>query len=58
MNKVYVVTCPQLGWNNVVGVFTYDLFEETLKEAFPDDQYIITERTVESNLDDWRDEDE
>lgn len=41
-SMVYVVTMPELGWDCVVGVFNSDsVSEETLKNTFPEHQYII-----------------
>ena len=51
MNKtVYVVTGLDLGWDCVVGVFTNVNHDELIK-CFPEGEYVITERTIESNLD-------
>jgi hypothetical protein len=55
MKKVYVVTCSQLGWDNIVGVFDEDAVPyEVLQKHFPEDQYYyIDHRTVNTNLDDY-----
>lgn len=47
--KVYVVTCPDLGWDCVVGVYT-DVSIEELKAEYEEDCYVITEKTVEKYL--------
>jgi len=58
MNKiVYVVTGLELGWDCVVGVFK-DVNPDELLKRFPEGQYVIHEKTVEFNLDEWGNEDE
>lgn len=55
MKKVYVVVNLELGWDNVVGVFSWDKFtEEELSECFPsDDDYVIFEKVVDEDLSDY-----
>lgn len=53
--NVYVVTCPELGWDCVVGVFAEGAVTyEELRKRFPIDQYVIHEENpVETNLSNW-----
>jgi hypothetical protein len=57
MKKVYVVTCPELGWDCVVGIFDADEISlEKLKETFPTgygQQYVIHMHDLETNLDNY-----
>lgn len=56
MNKtVYVVTGLELGWDCVVGVFK-DVDVNKLHERFPSPPYVVSDHTVESNLDMWDEE--
>lgn len=42
MSEVYVVTCPEQGWDCVIGVFKCDdVSKESLKEVFPEGEYVI-----------------
>ena len=52
-NTVYVVTGLELGWDCVVGVFQGVDFNE-LSKCFPSPEYIISETTIDTNLDTWR----
>lgn len=46
--EVYLVICPEMGWDNVVGIYNKEYTDvERLQEEFPDDQYVINERTIE-----------
>ena len=47
--KVYVVTGLELGWDCVVGVFHNVDYDELMLE-FPDEQFVITEQTVQETL--------
>lgn len=55
MKKVYVVVNLELGWDNIVGVFSWDKFtKEELLERFPrDDKYVIFEKCVDEDLSDY-----
>ena len=49
--KVFVVQMYELGWDNVIGVFdSFNLSLEDLRELFPEDEYYIEERTLQSDL--------
>lgn len=55
-NKVYVVTGTDLGWDCVVGVFSaVEVNYAGLRHRFPERQYVITKREVESSLADYED---
>lgn len=42
MSEVYVVTCPEQGWDCVIGVFKCDdVSKEQLQEVFPKHEYVI-----------------
>ena len=49
-NTVYVVTGFELGWDNVVGVFS-NISKEELLKCFPEDQYYIRDHSIETSLD-------
>jgi hypothetical protein len=54
MKKVFVVTCPELGWDCVVGVFAKDIVSENdLREQFPESSYVIQVHTVELTVQDY-----
>lgn len=55
--KVYVITCPELGWDCVVGVFDVSKVSvEELLKRFPYNQYVVHEDTkVETSLKSWDD---
>lgn len=57
MKKVWVVTGLELGWDCVVAVFDTDSMsiDEVLRE-FPEDSYVVHERTVETSLNKWKSE--
>lgn len=57
MKIVYVVTGLELGWDCVVGVFE-GVDTDELQKCFPEGQYVIHEQTIETNFDNWRNEDE
>ena len=46
MKPVIVVTCPELGWDCVVGVYQ-DVTIEELEAAFPHPDYVHTEMDLE-----------
>lgn len=49
MAKVFVVTGFDLGWDNVVAVYSADTVSlETLEKAYRDTEYYITERDLET----------
>lgn len=55
---VIVVTGPHYGWDCVVGVFT-DVSKQDLRKRFPENEFVLTEKIVQSDLsyyDDWDDE--
>lgn len=52
MTKVVVVTNTELGWDNVVGVFSMDILEE-IEARFPSKPYMITIYPVGNDLDDF-----
>lgn len=42
MSEVYVVTCPEQGWDCVIGVFKCDdVSQESLEKVFPQTEYVI-----------------
>ena len=53
--KVYIVVNLVLGWDNIVGVFDWNKFtDDELYNRFPQsDEYVIFEKDVETNLDDY-----
>lgn len=54
MNQyVYVVTCPELGWDCVVGIFDENMDRKELNDQFPEGQYVISKRQIENNLEDY-----
>jgi hypothetical protein len=51
MRTVYIVIDPELGWDNVVGIFDTEVFSpEEMREVFPSDQYLLKEVEVEVSL--------
>jgi hypothetical protein len=49
---VYIVINPELGWDNVVGIFDPDhITREQLEAEFPEDDYELDERTVYTSVD-------
>lgn len=51
MKNVFVVTGTDLGWDCVVGAFcAEEVTGEELEAAYPHPEYIITEVTVQTNL--------
>lgn len=54
---VRVVTCPELGWDCVVGVFDVNTVSiEELLERFPHKEYVVHEDIkVETSLKSWDD---
>lgn len=49
--KIYVVTCPELGWDCVVGIYDEENVDlDDLKAEFPEGQYVIEDRTVQYSL--------
>lgn len=48
--SVFIVICPELGWDNVVGVYDpdYVTFEE-LRDAFPEEYYIEHREVIGAN---------
>lgn len=58
MNKVFVVTDSELGWDCVVAVFSTDEYtKEQLETVFSGTYQHVNEKTLESNLDFWKNED-
>lgn len=53
MTHVYVVKGLQLGWDNVVGIFSMDVDTEKLNAQFPYPEYNVGVHAVESNLDEY-----
>lgn len=53
MSKVFIVIDPELGWDNVIGVFSGTKYTKAeLQEAFKDQGNIIVKsRDVETDLD-------
>lgn len=42
MSEVYVVTCPENGWDCIVGVFKCDdVSKEHLEKVFPNSEYVV-----------------
>lgn len=56
--RVWIVINPELGWDNVVGVFSSDLPKEDLDRAFPDPYYYVSCKVVESSLEEFLEEEE
>lgn len=55
MLHLYVITQPELGWDCVVAVFPqFQYTKEQLEEVFPEDFYVIHEKTLEYSLDGYR----
>lgn len=53
--NVYVVTGLELGWDCVCGVFDSDkVSKEELLEYFDEEDYVISERRIETNLNGWK----
>lgn len=52
-NKVWVVTCSELGWDCVVAAYDYDrVSEETLRKRYPIEEYYhITDLRLETSVD-------
>jgi hypothetical protein len=50
MKTVYVVTGPQLGWDCVVAVYTESVTLKTIKEEYPEPEYIISKMTLETEF--------
>ena len=49
--KVYVVTGLELGWDCVVAVYdAQQVSKEQILEAWPKDQYVIHEQTLEAKV--------
>lgn len=54
MRKVYVVINPELGWDNVVGIFDENLIsEEELLEEYPYPDYVIKVQDVQVTVEDY-----
>lgn len=57
MKKVYVVICPELGWDCVIGVFdSSEVTQDDLEERFPTGyggQYVIQIYDLETNLENY-----
>lgn len=56
MSKVWVVTGFELGWDCVVAIFdSTQVTKEQLEERFDSEQYYIQRKTIETDMDDWKD---
>lgn len=53
--KVFVVTGLELGWDNVIGIFSQDhVTKEDLEKSFPkEEKYYISDMAVEINLSEY-----
>lgn len=54
MNKVTVVTRPDLGWDCVVAVLAGVPIQDIL-DRFPSSEFVLTEVEVETSLDEYLD---
>lgn len=51
--RVFVVTGLELGWDCVVGVYDADsVSKEDLKSQYPKGEYVISETSVETEIED------
>jgi hypothetical protein len=50
MKTVYVVTDPHAGWNCVVAVYAKNVSLKTIKKNFPEPDFVITEMTVDTEI--------
>lgn len=52
--KVFYVTGFELGWDCMIGIFDASkVTEAELKKAYPEDQYYIDEKTVQTKVDSY-----
>lgn len=53
--QVYIVTSPNLGWDNIVGVFDPSaVTKEELEKAFPKSEgYVLTGKTVDTSTEEY-----
>ncbi len=47
---VYVVTCPKMGWDCFIGVYSMKVSLIELKEEFPSPEYVINSSNIEEEI--------
>lgn len=53
-NQVYVVTCPEMGWDCVVAVYNSDQVTlPDIKALFPSPEYVVTEMNVDIEVEEY-----